>query len=154
MINARLDIVRHLSCGLNISLPFLVENGLDQFHSQGVLLWSSKRLQFPLYRNMSHAHQVAQTFPPTSAITLGNSTAEVSHKIQQTIPPCTGKLINATISGKAIVREATDTVFLIKILFSKRYMYLVQIKSILLRMKRTLVLILLIRPLPFLSQMN
>ena len=60
---------------------------------------------------MSHARQVASTSPPTSAITLGNSTAEVSNKIRQTIPSCTGKLINATISGKAIVKEATDTVF-------------------------------------------
>ena len=34
VINARLVIVRHLSCGLNISLPFLVKNGLDQFGSK------------------------------------------------------------------------------------------------------------------------
>ena len=31
--SSRLVIVRHLSCVLNISLPFLVENGLNQLHS-------------------------------------------------------------------------------------------------------------------------
>ena len=139
-------MVLHLSCGLNISLPFLVENGLDQLHSQGILLWSSKSLQFPLYGKMSHARQVAQTSLLNSTITLGDPTAEVSNKIRQTIPPHTGKLINATISGKAIVKEVADNVFfLIKIPFSIRYMYLEQIQSILLRIKCTLVLILLIR---------
>ena len=44
-ISSRLVIVRHLSYGLNISLPFLVKNGLDQLHSQGLLLWSHKCLQ-------------------------------------------------------------------------------------------------------------
>ena len=33
-----LVIVKHLYCRLNISLPFLVELGLDQVHSQGVVL--------------------------------------------------------------------------------------------------------------------
>ena len=37
-------LVRHLSRGLNISLPFLVENELDQFYSQGVLLWTKKQV--------------------------------------------------------------------------------------------------------------
>ena len=63
VINGRLVIVRQLSCGLNISLPFLVENGLDQLHSQGVLLWTSKHLRFPLFRDMSHARQVASGTP-------------------------------------------------------------------------------------------
>ena len=60
---------------------------------------------------MSHAHQVAPTSSLNSNITLGDSTAELSNKIHQTIPSHTRKLINATISGKAIVKEATDTVF-------------------------------------------
>ena len=111
VINGRLVIVRQLSCGLNISLPFLVENGLDQLHSQGVLLWTSKHLQFPLFRNMSHARQVASSTPTISAITLGNSTIEVSNKVRQTIPPRTGRVINASIPGKTIVKTPTDTVF-------------------------------------------
>ena len=45
-----LVIVWHLSCDLSISLPFLVENWLDQFNSQGVLLWSKKQVRFPLYQ--------------------------------------------------------------------------------------------------------
>ena len=110
VINARLVIVRHLSCGLNISLPFLVENGLDQLHSRGTLVWSSKQLQFPLYRNMSHARQLASKSPKVGAINITSSTAEVSNRIRQTIPPHTGKLINATIQGKAIVNNQTDTV--------------------------------------------
>ena len=32
-LTSRLVIVKHLSCGLNISLPFLVEHGSDQLHS-------------------------------------------------------------------------------------------------------------------------
>ena len=63
---------------------------------------------------MSHARQVASNSPTHSAITLGNSTAEVSNKIRQTIPPHTRKIINATISGKAIVNDTTDTIFLYK----------------------------------------
>ena len=31
-MSSRLVIVKHLSCGLNISLPFLVEHGIDQLH--------------------------------------------------------------------------------------------------------------------------
>ena len=56
-LSSPLVIVRHLSCGLNISLPFLVENGLDQLHSQGVLLLSQKNVKFPLYRNLVHARR-------------------------------------------------------------------------------------------------
>ena len=52
-----------------------------------------------------------QGSPQISTITLGNSTAEVSNRIRQTIPPRTGKLINALVSGKTIVNEPTDTVF-------------------------------------------
>ena len=56
-MTSRLVIVKHLSCGLNISLPFLVEHGLDQLHSQGVLLKNPQNLRFPLYRNISHARR-------------------------------------------------------------------------------------------------
>ena len=60
---------------------------------------------------MSHTCQLASKLPTVGAITIGNSTAEVSNKIHQTIPPHTGKLINATILGKTIVNNQTDTVF-------------------------------------------
>ena len=110
-ISSRLVIVRHLSCGLNISLPFLVKNGLNQLHSQGILFWSHRNLRFSLYRNMSHARKMMQGSSEASAITLGNSTAEVSNRVRKTIPPRTGKLINAIVPGKAIVENSTDTVF-------------------------------------------
>ena len=110
-ISSRLVIVRHLSCGLNISLPFMVENGISQLHPYGVLLWSNKNIRFPLYRNMSHARKVMQGSSQISTITLGNSTAEVSNRVRQTIPPRTGKLINALVPGKTIVNQPTDTVF-------------------------------------------
>ena len=110
-ISSRLVIVKQLSCGLNISLPFMVENGISQLHPHGVLLWSKNNIRFPLYRNKQHAHKVMQGSPQISTITLGNSTAEVSNRIRQTIPPRTGKLINALVSGKTIVNEPTDTVF-------------------------------------------
>ena len=60
---------------------------------------------------MSHAHQLASNSATIGTITLGNSTAEVNNKIRQTIPPHTRKITNATISGKAIVNNKTDTVF-------------------------------------------
>ena len=49
--------------------------------------------------------------PINSIITLGDSTVEVSNKNRQVVPPHTGKLINATVNGKAIVKNQTDTVF-------------------------------------------
>ena len=77
-ISSRLIIVRHLSCGLNISLPFMVENGISQLHPHGVLLWSNKNIRFPLYRNMSHARKVMQGPSQVSTITLCNSRGEQS----------------------------------------------------------------------------
>ena len=56
-ISSRLVIVKQLSCGLNISLPFMVENGISQLHPHGVLLWSKNNIRFPLYRNKQHAHK-------------------------------------------------------------------------------------------------
>ena len=107
--SSRLVIVKHLSCRLNISLPFLVENGLDQLHSQSVLLWRKKQLQLPLYRNMAHARKSLpkppMSTPIKSVITLGNSTVELSNKNRQVVPPRTGKLINATVPGKTIVNN-------------------------------------------------
>ena len=70
----------------------MVENGISQLHPHGVLLWSDKNIRFPLYRNMSHARKVMQGSPQVSTITLGNSKAEVSNRVRQTIPPGTGKL--------------------------------------------------------------
>ena len=93
----RLVIVEHLSCGLNISLPFLVDNGLDQLHSEGVLLWISKKAQFPLYQNMAHARQRMKTniteSQQISVITLGDNQLNVRSSVRQTIPPRTGKLM-------------------------------------------------------------
>ena len=54
---SRLVIVKHLSCGLNISLIFMVEHGLDQMHCQGILLKNPKNIRFPLYRNINHARR-------------------------------------------------------------------------------------------------
>ena len=45
---SRLVIVKHLSCGLNVSLPFLVEHGLDLILSQGILL-RIQRISASLY---------------------------------------------------------------------------------------------------------
>ena len=57
--------------------------------------------------------------PISSVITLGDSTVEVSNKNRQVVPPRTGKLINATVPGKAIVSMQTDTVFSKKFLSSQ-----------------------------------
>ena len=86
-----LVIVKHLSCGLNISLPFLVDNGLDQIHSEGILSWTPQKIRFRLYRNMTHARKrMKRKFieePQSNVITLGDNQAEVRNSVRQTIPP-------------------------------------------------------------------
>ena len=90
-LTSRLVIIKHLSCGLNLSLPFLVENGLDQLHSQGVLWMSQKNVKFPLYRNLTNARQHRKVekidSPRISVITLGDNFINVSNQVRQTIPP-------------------------------------------------------------------
>ena len=49
--------------------------------------------------------------PINSGITLGGLTVEVSNKNRQVVPPHTGKLINATINGQAVVQKQVDMVF-------------------------------------------
>ena len=46
VLPSRFVIVKHLSCGLNISLPFLVEHGLDLILFQGILLKNPKNIPF------------------------------------------------------------------------------------------------------------
>ena len=119
---SRLMIVKHLSCGLNISLPFLVEHGLDQMHSQGILLNASKDLRFPLYRNVQHARKRLkkknQGEPQINVITLGERIVDVSSKARQTIPPRTGRLLPVQIDEISI-EEPTDSVFSFKDTFLK-----------------------------------
>ena len=63
---------------------------------------------------MAHARkslpQPPTSMPINSVITLGYSTVEESNKNCQVVPPHTGKLFNATVNGKAIVKKQTDTV--------------------------------------------
>ena len=116
-LTSRLVIVKHLSCGLNISLPFLVEHSLDQLHSQGILLMIQKDVRFPLYRNLTHARRQLKVenieTPRISVITLGDNFVNVSTQVHQTIPPRTGRLIPATL-GKTFVGNPTDSVFSLK----------------------------------------
>ena len=56
-LTSRLVIVKHLSCGLNLSLPFMVKHGLDHLHSQGIILMTQNNVRFPLYRNIHHARR-------------------------------------------------------------------------------------------------
>ena len=120
---SRLVVVKHLSCGLNISLPFLVDNGLDQIHSEGVLSWTPQKIRFPLYRNMTHARKrMKRKFieePQSNVITIGDNQAEVRNSVRQTIPPRTGKLIPATTS-KNLVDRSTDSVFSFKSSFTSK----------------------------------
>ena len=94
---SRLVIVKHLSCGLNISLPFMVEHGLDLIISQEILLKNPKNIRFRLYRNINHARRRLkgnlEEAPQINVITVGDQSATVSSKMRQTIPPRTGKLI-------------------------------------------------------------
>ena len=85
---SRLVIVKHLSCRLNISLPFMVEHGLDQMHSQGILLKNPKNIRFPLYRNINHARWRLkgnkENASQINVITLGDRSTTVSSKAHQT----------------------------------------------------------------------
>ena len=116
-MKSRLVIVKHLSCGLNISLPFLVEHGLDQQHSQGALLQVSKNIQFPLYRNIHHARGRLKienkASPHINVITLGDKSANVFNKARQIIPPRTGKLIPVHID-EDFRDNSVDSVFTFK----------------------------------------
>ena len=111
LLSSRLVIVPCLSCGLNISLPFLVENGLDQLHSQGVLSWTEKQVQFPLYWNMTiHANSFHHLHQWTVSSPLENQRLKWATRTAKPYLP-TQEILNATVSGKAIVKKQADTVF-------------------------------------------
>ena len=114
---SRLVIVKHLSCGLNISLPFMVEHGLDLIISQGILLKNPKNIRFPLYRNINHARRRLKNdldeAPQINVVTVGEQSAIVSSKMRQTIPPRTGKLIPVRVE-ETKVQDPTDSVFTFK----------------------------------------
>ena len=117
VLASRLVIVKHLSCGLNISLPFMVEHGLDLILSQGILLKNPNDIRFPLYRNINHARrrlkkQVEES-PQINVVTVGDRTATVYRKMRQTIPPRTGRLLPVHIEETAI-QDPTDSVFTFK----------------------------------------
>ena len=70
----------------------------------------------PVSTVLTHAcKSLPSTAPLNRVITLGESTVEVSSKNRQTIPPRTGKLLNATVSGKVIVKKQADAAFSYKI---------------------------------------
>ena len=118
-----LVIVKHLSCGLNISLSFLVEHGLDLILSQGILLKNLKDIRFPMYRNINHARrrlkQQVEESPQINVVTVGDRSVTVSSKMRQTIPPRTGKVIPVDIEETEI-RDQTDSVFTFKDTFIQK----------------------------------
>ena len=122
-LTSRLVIVKHLSCGLNLSLPFMIEHGLDQLHSQGILLMVQKNVRFPLYRNLNHARRRLKNekmeTPRISVINLGNNSVTVCNKVRQTIPPRTGRLIPVNLE-KTLVGNPTDSVFSFKNAFIQK----------------------------------
>ena len=117
-LTSRLVIVKHLSCGLNISLPFLVEHGLDQLHSQGILLMTQKNVRFPPYLNLNHARHGLKVekieLPRISAITLRDNYVNVSNQVHQTIPPSTRRLIPATLDQTFVGNPVRTLSFLLK----------------------------------------
>ena len=120
---SRLVIVKHLSCGLNISLPFMVEHGLDLIISQGILLKNPKNIRFPLYRNINHARRRLKNnldeAPQINVVTVGEQSATVSSKMRQTIPPRTGKLIPVHVE-ETNIQDPTDSVFAFKDSFIRK----------------------------------
>ena len=122
-LTSRLVIVKHLSCGLNLSLLFMVEHGLDQLHSQGIILMTQKNIRLPLCRNLNHARRQLKTekieTPRISVITLGDNSVTVTNKVSQTIPQRTGKLIPVNVD-KTLVGNTTDSVFSFKNAFIQK----------------------------------
>ena len=115
-MSSRLVVVKHLSCGLNVSLPFMVEHGLSQLHPQGVLSQDSQNLRFPLYRNIKHARRRLKDEEIPSqinVITIGDESTTVSSKSRQTIPPRTGRLIPVQIN-ELFIKDPLDSVFSFK----------------------------------------
>ena len=122
-LTSRQVVAKDLWCGLNISLPFMVEHGLDQLHSQGIISMTLKNVRFPLYRDINHARRRLKTEkienPKISVITLGNNSTIVSSKVRQTIPPRTGKLISVNLD-KMLVNNSADSVFSYKNYFIQK----------------------------------
>ena len=85
-LTSRHVIIKHLSCGLNSSLPFMVEHGLDQLHSQGIFAKTQKNVRFPLYQNINHARRRLKeekvNAPQINVIILGDRSATVSSKLR------------------------------------------------------------------------
>ena len=104
IIKTDLVIISQLACGLNLSLPFLVHNKLNQMHSHNSLLWDIKHIHFPLFRDIKQADSKAHSFntTPPSVITV----TEIPHcaytLAKQVIPSKTCSEISAT------VRKAID----------------------------------------------
>ena len=117
VLPSRLVIIKHLSCGLNISLPFLVEHGLDLILSQGILLKNPKNICFPLYWNINHARRrlkkQVDEVPQINVVTVGDRSATVYRKMRQTVPPRTGRLIPVNIEETEI-QDPADSVFAFK----------------------------------------
>ena len=123
VLPSRLVLVKHLSCGLNISLPFLVEHGLDLILSQGILSKSPENLRFPLYRNINHARRRLKkqidAVPQINVVTIGDRSTTAYSKMRQTIPPRTGKLIPVRVE-ETEVQDPTDSVFNFKDSFIRK----------------------------------
>ena len=121
-MSSRLVIVKHLSCGLNLSLPFMVEHGLSQLHPQGVLFQESRNLRFPLYRNIQHARKRLKKdaeHTPINVITIGDDSATVMSKARQTIPPMTGRVLPVQVNELS-VPDSMDSVFSFKDSFIRK----------------------------------
>ena len=101
----------------------MVEHGLDQLHSQGILLKTKQNVHFPLYRNLKHARRHLKedkvNTPQINVITIGDQSATVSSKLRQTIPPRTGRLIPVNVDETSI-RDPTDSVFTFKNTFIQK----------------------------------
>ena len=106
-LTSRLVVVKHLSCELDISLPFMVEHGLDQLHSQGIISMTQKNVRFPLYRDINHARRRLKTEKienlKISVISLGDNSTIVSSKVRR-------KLISVNLD-KTLVNNFADSVF-------------------------------------------
>ena len=110
--STRLVVVNHLSNGLNISLPFLVDNHIDQIHSQGILHCVPKNARFPMYKDKKHAKNTTDLkYLSHSVISISEVDIPVYSGHRVSIPPKTGKLLTAYINDNLSETPHISTIF-------------------------------------------
>lgn len=103
-------IMPQLTCGINISLPFLIRNKLDQLHSEHALYFTKKRVKLPLFKGKEHAERASpkSRYQP-SLLSITDITHNGYASEKRIIPPHSGISLIVKLNKK--VPQIADTLF-------------------------------------------